>query len=548
MTDPTIPPTRPSGRIPPGFAHEPAPRSPGSAAAGLRMAAGIWMLGGQRIDRSPAGPRLWDLPLSPSARAEAQAMVWLDDLAAVGGIGARQAAQAAVFAWIDRDQGDGWPIGDIARDPAVTGQRLLRWLHHAGFLTQHRRKDDQRRFAAALDRQLRDLAIRADRAAPGLPRAQALAALICGAVLIQGAGDLLAEASAGFQANIPDLIDATGGIASRSPGDLLAAFELLVWTADALSMAGHVAGPAHLDALSRTAPVLRGLRLADGRLARFHGGVRGARGRLDHALADSGLRGPASAQPMGFVRLAAGRSVLVMDAAAPPDTAPEGQASTLGFEMSSGGRMLIVTGGEGARFGPAWGRAVRATAMHSAPGIAGLASSRAAAAGGALIERPARVWLDQPDPTSGDHAAVAGHDGYGASHGLAVVRSLTLSDDGTRLDGADGFAPLPGQTPEDGAVAELRFHLPPGVQAAADVDGLGATIRLPATEDGALPDEFWRLTHDGSARLTLEPGAALEGGADAPEPGLQIVLRAPVAGGDCRIGWTLARSGVTPRA
>ncbi len=538
-------PSRPvSGRLPPGFVHEPPPRSIGSAANGARIAAGLLLFGGQRIERTPAGPRLWDLPMAPAAWAEAQGMVWIDDLVALGGIGARQVAQAAVFGWIDRDEADGWADGDVARDPGVTGRRVLRWLHHAAFLTQHRRKEDQRRFAAAIERQLKRLADTQARAV-GVGRAEALAALICGAALIEGQGAALAPSGAAMDGLAADLIDAGGGVASRNPEDLLCAFEALLWSADALAMAGQVAGAAHLAALARMAPVLRGLRLADGRLARLHGGGRGAPGRLDHALGDSGLRAPAVAQPMGCARLSAGRSVLVLDAAAPPEASATAQASTLGFEMSVGGRLLIVSGGEGARFGPAWARAVRATAMASAPGIAGMALARAAPNGGPLVERPSQVWLDLPE---GGHAVVAGHDGYGPTHGLAVVRSLTLADDGLRLDGADGFAPLPGQTPPDGAIAELRFHLPPEVQVAADPDGLGATLRLPAPEGlDDLPPETWRLTHDGTAELLLEPSAALEAEAEAPIPAVQIVLRAPVAGGDCRIGWTLARSGVTSR-
>lgn len=542
MIAPDLRPHRPSGRIPTGFAHEPQPRSLGHAAIGQRIAAGLLLFGGQRIERTPAGPRLWDIAMTPAAWAEAQGMGWLDDLAAAGGIGARQAAQAAVFGWIDRDEADGWAAGDAARDPALTGRRVLRWLHHAGFLTQHRRKEDHRRFAAALDRQLRHLAATAGRAAVGLPRAEALAGLICGAALIEGAGDLLAPAGAQLDTLAAGLIDAQGGVASRSPEDLLAVFEALVWSADALAMAGQVAGPAHLAALGRAAPVLRGLRLGDGRLARFHGGGRGAPGRLDHALADSGLRSAAAGQGMGFVRLAAGRSILVLDAAAPPEASDTAQAATLGFEMSVGGRRLIVSGGEGERFGPAWGRAVRATAMASAPGIAGTASARAAAGGGPLVERPARVWLEA---APGGHEAVAGHDGYGATHGLAVVRSLTLSEDGNRLEGADGFAPLPGLVPAEGAEAEIRFHLPPEAEVFPDPEGWGALIRLPATE--GLAAEVWRLTHDAASQM-LEAGAALEAEAEAPVAAHQIVLRAPVAGGDCRIGWTLARSGVTPRA
>ena len=75
----------------------------------------------------------------------------------------------------------------------------------------------------------------------------------------------------------------------------------------------------HLAAIERIAPTLRTLRHSDGGLARFHGGGRGAEGWLDHALASSGVRG---AQPdglsMGYARLSAGRTSVIIDASPPP--------------------------------------------------------------------------------------------------------------------------------------------------------------------------------------------------------------------------------------
>ncbi len=77
--------------------------------------------------------------------------------------------------------------------------------------------------------------------------------------------------------------------------------------------------PILIAAIDRIAPTLRTLRHADGALARFHGGGRGIDGRLDHALIQSGNRNlHVDGLAMGYARIAAGRTSIVIDAALPP--------------------------------------------------------------------------------------------------------------------------------------------------------------------------------------------------------------------------------------
>ena len=74
--------------------------------------------------------------------------------------------------------------------------------------------------------------------------------------------------------------------------------------------------------------LLRALRHADGGLARFHGGGRGAEGRLDAALANAGIKPlPSAGMAMGYVRLTGGRTSIVVDAAPPPQGSALAHAS-----------------------------------------------------------------------------------------------------------------------------------------------------------------------------------------------------------------------------
>jgi uncharacterized heparinase superfamily protein len=67
------------------------------------------------------------------------------------------------------------------------------------------------------------------------------------------------------------------------------------------------------------APTLRALRHSDGSLARFHGGGRGQEGRLDQALATSGVKTiRTEGLSMGFARVSHGRTSIIVDAAPPP--------------------------------------------------------------------------------------------------------------------------------------------------------------------------------------------------------------------------------------
>ena len=106
---------------------------------------------------------------------------------------------------------------------------------------------------------------------------------------------------------------------------------LPIWAAAALSEADRPVPKAHLDAIDRIAPSLRTLRHSDGSLARFHGGGRGSEGRLDHALAASGVKSRApDGLSMGFARLSAGRTSIIVDA-----TEPRSEERRVGKECRS---------------------------------------------------------------------------------------------------------------------------------------------------------------------------------------------------------------------
>jgi uncharacterized heparinase superfamily protein len=281
---------------------------------------------------------------------------------------------------------------------------------------------------------------------------------------------------------------------TRNPEDLLEVFTLLTWAAVALSESGQSAGEAHWRAIERIAPTLRTLRHADGGLARFHGGGRGLEGRLDSALATSGVKGRhADGLAMGFARLSAGRTSVIIDASPPPAGAASAgaHASTLAFELTSGRRPLIVNCGSGQSFGPEWRRAGRATPSHSTLVLAAGSSARLSndpRHSDWLIEAPRKVPVELSKAPDGVRFEGA-HDGYLRSHGLTHVRRLELTTDGRGLAGEDmllavetsdrrRFDQVMDQVRLHGINFDIRFHLHPDVDASVDMGGAAVSLAL----------------------------------------------------------------------
>ena len=533
-----------------GFVSQPEPRSIGSFAKGRQLAAGNIMLAGHLIEAPNA--MLWDIA-SPDLMfaQDAHGFAWLDDLAAAGDAAARRVAQDWVFGWIDRfdtGRGAGWL-------PDLTGRRLIRWIHHALFILQGRTPEESERFFRALGRQTIFLAKRWSATTNGLPRFEALTGLIYAGLSLTGMEQYVQPATRALARECRSQIDETGGIPTRNPEELLEVITLLTWSATALKEAGWTPAESHQKALLRMAPTLRTLRHSDGGLARFHGGGRGADGRLDHALLQSGSRNiNADGLAMGFARLSSGRTSVIIDAEVPPQgrAAVNAHASTLAFEMTSGRRAVIVNCGSGDSFGEDWRSAGRATPSHSSLYIEGQSSARLGrklSYGGivreVLVDGPKHVPIEMTHGV--DTIAFNGaHDGYVAKYGLTHVRELRLSLDGRTLSGEDLLIAIEDRHKKifdrafeagklEGIYTQIKFHLHPEVDANLDLGGNAVSLALKS-------GEVWIFRHDGAVELSLEPSVYLERGRLQPRATKQIVLSRRVMEYGTRTRWSLAKA------
>ncbi|EAQ26141.1 MULTISPECIES: heparinase II/III family protein [unclassified Roseovarius] len=532
------------------FLSQPEPRSIGYLARGRQLCAGNFVFAGHLVEAPNTS--IWDIdPPDAGFAAEMHGFGWLDDLAAAGDAAARSHAQSWLWAWISRygnGSGPGWT-------PDLTGRRLIRWISQALFVLRGLPSEASSPFYRSMAQQTAFLARRWPATRPGLPRFEALTGLIYAGLSLEGMQSQLEPALAALARECECQIDSMGGLPTRNPEELLEVFTLLTWVAMALSESGRTAGEAHWRAIERIAPTLRSLRHADGGLARFHGGGRGLEGRLDSALATSGVKTRlADKLAMGFARLSSGRTSVIIDAAPPPIGAASAgaHASTLAFELTSGRRPLIVNCGSGHSFGPEWRRAGRATPSHSALVLAAGSSARLSndkRHPDWLSEAPRSVQVNQSKAPDGVRFEGA-HDGYVRGHGLTHVRQLDLTADGRGLAGEDMLLAIEepekrqfdralDETRMHGIPYDVRFHLHPDVDASVDMGGAAVSLALRS-------GEIWVFRSDGHAALSLQPSVYLEKTRLKPRATKQIVLSGRAMDYATHLRWSLAKAQDTP--
>lgn len=168
------------------------------------------------------------------------------------------------------------------------------------------------------------------------------------------------------------------------------------------------------------------------------------------------LEGITRLDPSGYIRVVRGSAVALLDVAplGPDYLLGHAHADTLSFELSLGGRRLIVNGGTSC-YGLSRQRTQeRGTAWHSTVEVAGLDSSEVWS--GFRVGRRARIV--QSDVRGWD--VVGAHDGYSYLRGAPLhQRCWSFSERGLSVTDTVG----PGKHP-----AVARFHLAPGLSLQLD--------------------------------------------------------------------------------
>lgn len=473
--------------------------------------------------RYPLGRAPWQAVAHyPHVAAALHSFSWLGDLRALGSKAAQLRARHLVDDWIENNTRWSSP----AWAPAVLGRRVGAWLTAADFLLTSANEPFLPRFYGMLAAQARHLrrvaggtSGTADAFAAG--KGRLLAALCLGIGRTDSALKFLCRET--DRQILPD-----GGHVQRCPALHLEVMRDLLDVRSALQAARIELPPAVVGGIDRMVPMLRALRLGDGTLALFHGGKEGDRRMLDAVLARSNVKSKAldNGRHVGFQRLAAGRTTIVMDAGPPPRGRADrlGHLAPLAFEMSVGRERLVVNCGSFAGDDRGWRDAMRSADAHSTVIVndTGIGEIRPDERIGG---RPVEVTAERRE-SEGSVWVEASHDGYRRSFGVVHARRLYLHESGDDVRGEDRLDG-PGRAP-----FKIRFHLHPDVIAAMTKEPGTVLLTMPAGAE-------WRFIAAGGA-VSLDESVYL-GSSDIPRRSVQIVIAGAPKEDSAEVKWAFQR-------
>jgi len=516
------------GRIPDDLRMRIAQSWPGDPRRGSAIAAGEIELAGELL-RNPS-PRWAPSSVGTEWLCAWHGFAWIADVIAAGSL-ARGALRDLVQSWIAENTG--W-TGPAWRSDVVA-TRVFAWIAHFDEIAKRDQEDPLRRaMLASLVAQMRHLARTAAWDAAGAGRLRAFKGLLAGMAVLGTPEGRLARVLRSLERELSVQILPDGGHVSRSPSLQLQVLQDLIDTRAVLRAAQIDTPSAVSAAIERMAPMLRFFRHGDRRLALFNDSVEQDGVLIDLVLTRSEAKGraPSHAPDIGFDRLQASKSLVLIDTGKP---SPRGfddhaHAGPLSFEFSHERERLIVNCGAYRGPKPNWWRVARASAAHSVMVVADT-NSVEIRADGTLGRGPTSVARERAEH-EGQQWISGTHDGYRERFGLIYARQLFLSADGEDLRGEDQLTGLPG------AAFTVRFHLHPSVQAGLVKDGDAALLRLPS-------GNVWRLRAAG-AELGL--GESVYLGSGEARKTQQVVLSGTVPPGGVTVRWALRREPRRPVA
>jgi uncharacterized heparinase superfamily protein len=499
---------------------------------------GRYILPGGQVRMTSGTP--WDAaPPSKQWSENLHGFSWLWNFNARPGKDTSHHARWLIKTWLDKHQKcDGTPW-----QPHVAGRRLLSWYANWPLIVDGADMVWRSSLLLSMARQAKHLRRTAKNAPQGFARIDAALGLAMTGICMPDQAKSLEKGLEMLEHELGTQVAADGGHVSRSPEAQLNLLCDLLMLRQALQAGGHRT-PARLQhAIDCMGPAIDFFRHGDGKLCFFNGGGLGSDGAIEKALAGDHVRGTALTHLpySGFQRLAAKKTLLIVDAGNPPEAAysTDAHAGCLSFEMSVGKHRLITNCGSMSVQGPLWHQAMRATAAHSTLGLAEASSAGfidgswtknllgPRISGGpshvecARHEKDVGLWLD------------ASHDGYLENFGLTHERRLFLSADGADVRGEDQLTASGNFKAREGAeAATVRFHLHPDVRASLARDGSNVLLLLP-NRDG------WQFKAKGG-ELTLEESIYITDSETVRRTN-QIVVTAKPADNTAKVNWAFRR-------
>ena len=449
---------------------------------------------------------------------------WLSDLHSVGSSDASTRGQELIAQWMDIY--NKWD--EFCWRPDILGARLANWTTHFAFLSATANQQFLNKSLFELGRQSRHLSRSVLRGPPGHPRITALKGLIYAGISLPQSEKYLVLGMDGLENQLACQLYPDGGHVSRNPKIQMDFLRDLLGIRAALLTAYFIAPNWLNQAISRMASMLQGMRMGDGGLARFNGAGSEEPREIGKLLSKVKLRGkaPSAYLHSGFYRLETGKTILIMDAGAPPTRGENkwGHAGTLSFELSVGRERLIVNCGATNFMGEDWRQVLRSTAAHSTVSVDDVNSSELSTPG-EFNRKPINVHCSRKE-IRGKAVIEARSSGYSEIFDLIHQRIIMMSPDGSEILGEDLF------DGSGGRKYVVRFHLHPNVKATVIKHGKAVLLK-PRRGSG------WKFAANNLPK-ELEDSIYVDGSV-RPRRSHQIVVSGELSGCGASVKWTLTR-------
>ncbi len=432
---------------------------------------------------------------------------WLNDLRALGGDQGRLAARAMVQNWMDAHpyyEPESWRTD-------ILGRRIANLIAGYDFFGDSASDAFQEQFFYNLIKQVKHLSRSMPGMLEGLPLLYGIKGLAYAGLTLEGRERDLECALNLLEREMKAQFHNDGGHVSRNADQLFEALKILVDLRGTLKQAGYPPLETIQTRLEQSLPALRFFRHGDKRFALFAGMQEGEDKPVQQLFQMSGVRARAvnSLPQTGFERISAGKSLLMVDCAAP-----------LAFEFSHGRERIFVNCGSHPTDAD-WQSALRGAPAFNTLTIDDRGPSE--------VRRSKPVQAERRDK-DGHSSLEVWHEGYKAFCGVVHRRALSLDEKGFELCGQEILTCPKGLMRSHRVLA--RFHIHPRVLISLVQDGTQALLRLKSGFG-------FRFKADG-AQLSLENSIYLGSGV-RPLKTKQIVLRALMEEDSLEIGWSLTK-------
>ncbi len=492
------------------------------------------------------GRSIFDLePPSEDWEAALLGFGWLRHLRAADTALTRANARSLVDDWIS-NQARKRPL---ERRADVRARRVISLLSQAPLVLGDTDGKFYRKYLRGLAREIRYLRY-STLDNDGVPRLQVLIALCYASLCLANQARNIRSASRKLSDELQRQILPDGGHISRNPGALVELLSDLLPLRQTFAARNIAPPPALLNAIDRMMPMLRFFRHGDGSFALFNGMSNAPSDLVATLLAYDDTHGvPMATMPhTGFQRLDAGPTTLIIDTGPPPppSVSQDAHAGCLSFELSSGVSRIVVNCGMPTTGRDNWRPFARSTAAHStltyhdtsSCQFVELSAMKRLLRGAPITSGPSNVESYREAISNGD-VLTTSHDGYLSRFGVIHRRVLMVAQDGTRLEGEDTLAPVPGGRIKGGdADFALRFHLHPSVKASRLSDARGVMLVLPNRD-------VWTFEALDD-KVDLEDSVFLAGN-DGPRRTSQIVIRQDARQASS-VRWSFVRSSTSAAA